>query len=33
MVELYRKFENFILNNGENPEKLRIEFVKKYFKA
>ena len=31
MVELYKKYEDFILNNGENPEKLRLQFVQKFF--
>ncbi|MFX1501445.1 MAG: xylulokinase [Promethearchaeota archaeon] len=31
MLELYRKYEEFILRNGNNPESARLEFVKKYF--
>ena len=31
MLQLYRKYEKFVLRNGENPEKHRIEFIKKYF--
>ncbi|MFX0017293.1 MAG: xylulokinase [Promethearchaeota archaeon] len=32
MLELYRKCEDFSLKNGENPERLRKEFIEKYFK-
>ncbi len=31
MLELYRKYENFKINQEENPEKYRIEFINKYF--
>ncbi|MFX1498848.1 MAG: xylulokinase [Promethearchaeota archaeon] len=32
MLELYKNYENYILKNGENPEKLRNYFIKKHFK-
>ena len=32
MLNLYEKYENFVLKNGENPEQDREEFVKNYFK-
>ena len=32
MLEVFRKCEDFALKNSENPEKLRREFIKKYFK-
>ncbi len=32
MLEVYRKCENYILENGENPEDLRRNFIKKHFK-
>lgn len=32
MLELYRNYENYILKSGENPEKLRNNFIKKHFK-
>ena len=32
MLEVYRKCENYVLKNGENPEKFRREFIKKHFK-
>jgi len=31
MLELYKKFEEFILNKGKNPEIARLQFIKKYF--
>jgi sugar (pentulose or hexulose) kinase len=31
MLELYKKCENYILKKGEDPEKLRLKFIKKYF--
>ncbi len=31
MLELYGKYEEFILRNGENPKLARLEFIKKYF--
>jgi xylulokinase len=31
MVELYRKYEEFILKNKQNPESYRQEFIMKYF--
>ncbi|UCD02484.1 MAG: carbohydrate kinase [Promethearchaeota archaeon] len=31
MLELYKKFEEYILKNKENPELARLEFIKKYF--
>ncbi|MBY8984263.1 MAG: carbohydrate kinase [Candidatus Lokiarchaeota archaeon] len=31
MLGVYKKCENFILKNGENPEKQRQDFIKKYF--
>ncbi len=31
MLELYENYENYILNNGKDPEQARIEFIKKYF--
>ncbi len=31
MLELYRKCEDFILRNGEDPELFRKKFIKKYF--
>jgi xylulokinase len=32
LLEVYRKCENYILKNEEDPEQLRINFIKKYFK-
>ena len=32
LLEVYKKCENFILKNGEDPEKYRQDFIKKYFK-
>lgn len=32
MLEVYRKCENYVLKNGENPEKFRRKFIKKHFK-
>ena len=31
MLQLYRKYEKFVLRKGENPEKARMKFIKKYF--
>jgi len=31
MLELYKKFENYILNKGHNPEEARIKFIKDHF--
>jgi xylulokinase len=31
MVNIYSKYENFILRDGKNPESARLEFIKKYF--
>ncbi|MFX0073764.1 MAG: hypothetical protein ACFFAO_22010, partial [Candidatus Hermodarchaeota archaeon] len=31
MLILYKKFEDYILQNGENPEVYRKNFLKKYF--
>ncbi|MFW9817972.1 MAG: xylulokinase [Candidatus Thorarchaeota archaeon] len=31
MIELYAKFENYILRKGKNPESARLKFIKKYF--
>jgi len=31
MLQLYKKFENFVLKKGEEPESIRKEFIKKYF--
>ena len=33
MLDLYRKCEDFILRNGEDPEIIRKKFIKKYFKS
>ncbi|MFX1389266.1 MAG: xylulokinase [Promethearchaeota archaeon] len=33
MLELYRKYEDYIHKNKENPELSRQEFIKKYFKS
>ncbi|MGQ4875820.1 MAG: xylulokinase [Promethearchaeia archaeon] len=32
MLELYKKYEDFILRNKPNPEKYRQKFIEKYFK-
>ncbi|MFW9782710.1 MAG: xylulokinase [Candidatus Heimdallarchaeota archaeon] len=32
MLEVYRNCENYVLKKGENPEKLRKNFIKKHFK-
>ena len=31
MLELYRKYEDFILNKGENPDSFRMKFIKFFF--
>ncbi len=31
LLKVYQKCEDFILNKGENPEKIRKNFIKKYF--
>ena len=31
MVDLYKKYEEYILKSGENPEMTRLGFNKKYF--
>ena len=31
MLELYRKYEEYILKKGKNPESFRRKFIKKYF--
>ncbi|MFX0082508.1 MAG: xylulokinase [Candidatus Hodarchaeota archaeon] len=31
MLDVYKKCESFILKNGEDPEKYRKDFIKKYF--
>ena len=31
MLNLYKKYEDFILKNGDDPEVKRLEFIKKYF--
>ena len=31
MLDLYEKYEEFILRNGENPEFTRLEFIKKHY--
>jgi len=31
MLNLYKKYEYFILKNGDDPELARLEFIKKYF--
>ena len=31
MVELYGKYENYILKNGDNPDLLRQKFIEKHF--
>ncbi|MFX0004026.1 MAG: xylulokinase [Candidatus Hodarchaeota archaeon] len=31
MLDIYSKYENFILRNGKNPESARLRFIKKYF--
>ena len=31
MLNIYRKYENFVLKNGGDPEHYRKDFVKKYF--
>lgn len=31
MLELYKNYEEFVLNNKEDPERTRLEFIKKYF--
>lgn len=31
MLKLYKNYEDYILNNGEDPELARLEFIKKYF--
>ena len=31
MLNLYKKYEDFILKNGDDPELKRLEFIKKYF--
>jgi xylulokinase len=31
MLDVYKKCENYILKNGEDPEKYRRNFIKKYF--
>jgi len=31
MLKLYKNYEDFILNNDEDPELKRLEFIKKYF--
>ena len=32
MLQLYKKCENFVLKGGEEPELIRNEFIKKYFR-
>ncbi len=31
MTQLFQLYENFVLNNGDNPEKIRLKFKEKYF--
>jgi xylulokinase len=31
LYEVYKKYEDFVLKNGANPEDLRIDFIKKHF--
>ncbi|MHA1147664.1 MAG: xylulokinase [Promethearchaeota archaeon] len=33
MILLYSKYEDYILRNGEDPENLRLDFIKKYYKT
>ena len=32
MVQLYSKYEKYILKNGDNPDLLRQKFIEKHFK-
>ena len=31
MLDLYKKYEEYILKSGENPDLSRLGFIKKYF--
>lgn len=31
MIELYSKYEKYILKNGDNPDSLRQNFIEKHF--
>ena len=33
MIILYRKYEEYILNDGENPEHYRMKFIERHFKS
>jgi sugar (pentulose or hexulose) kinase len=33
MVDLYKKYEDYILRNGEDPEPTRKQFIEKYFSS